>query len=133
MGNAGNPDPRANIEAQGSQDGVQRVTPEYAENNGMKDAWGNNPTSFDSAYRSGLEEGRRVSQRESQAQDSGDHRMWDDHGQRTVDADRNFWGTNQPGGNHGGGGGGGNHGGGNHSGGNYDGGNHGGGWKLRRR
>lgn len=48
---------QAEIAAHGSQDGSQRVTPEYAQNNGMTDAYGDNPTTHASMYRSGYDQG----------------------------------------------------------------------------
>lgn len=55
---------RATLEAHGSHDGHQRVTPEYANNNHMTDQLGNNPTSFESAYHTGVNEGLRQAQRQ---------------------------------------------------------------------
>lgn len=49
----------ANLTAQGGQDGKQRLTAEYAHNNGVTDAFGNPPASFDSGYAAGFQEARR--------------------------------------------------------------------------
>ena len=59
-----NAGPLSQIAAQGGQDGRQRVTPEYASNNSMTDAFGNPPQSYDSGYVAGFSEAQRtVSQR----------------------------------------------------------------------
>lgn len=68
-------DPSANagslsqIAAQGSQDGHQRVTPEYAYNNSMTDAFGKPPASFDSGYMAGFTEAQRTASQRGNAFD----------------------------------------------------------------
>ena len=59
------PDPLAEIAAHGSQDGRQRVTPEYVHNNQMQDAFGNSQGTFQSGYESGLAEARREAGQQS--------------------------------------------------------------------
>ena len=68
-------DPSANagsvsqIAAQGSQDGRQRVTPEYAHNNAMTDAFGKPVASYDSGYMAGFSEAERTAAQRGNAFD----------------------------------------------------------------
>lgn len=64
-----NAGPLSQIAAQGGQDGRQRVTPEYASNNSMTDAFGKPPASYDSGYMAGFTEAQRTASQRGNAFD----------------------------------------------------------------